>query len=275
MAEGVDHTHGDTGVKPAQDLNFQDGDYPDPEEFDWFWSQVPSAINDHKSLLEAIDSDEDGIVDRANELAAAIVGNGLKGGDSDDIEVEPAEFTGDGVEDDGSDNIQIVDEYIEDLVAVLLSADDKLNWTYDDPNSDLKIATTALDQEEVEDVVGGMLSGGTGISVSYDDPGGTITITGHTRYTDQEAVDAVNGEATLSVDISGNADTLDGEHASAFADASHVHDASDLNGVSADSVSDAHHAKTQPSDIDSANWNDYEIQKNGVDGVGIINFKTQ
>lgn len=28
------------------------------------------------------------------------------------------------------------------------------------------------------------------------------------------------------------------------------------------------------SDIDSTNWGDYEIQKNGTDGSGIINFKT-
>ncbi len=27
--------------------------------------------------------------------------------------------------------------------------------------------------------------------------------------------------------------------------------------------------------LDSATWNDYEIQKNGTDGTGIINFKTE
>lgn len=31
---------------------------------------------------------------------------------------------------------------------------------------------------------------------------------------------------------------------------------------------------TSPSDVTSANWGDYEIQKNGTDGAGIINFKT-
>jgi hypothetical protein len=50
--------------------------------------------------------------------------------------------------------------------------------------------------------------------------------------------------------------------------------ATDLSDVSADSVSDAHHVKTQPSDVDSSNWTDYELQKNGTDGTGIINFKT-
>lgn len=74
MANEVDHTHGDTGTKPPQDLNFQDGDYPDPEQFDWFWSQVPSAINDHASILTSIDSNEDGIVDEA-ENAQQLGGN--------------------------------------------------------------------------------------------------------------------------------------------------------------------------------------------------------
>lgn len=86
MAERVDHVHGDTGTQPSQSLNFQDGDYPDPEEFDWFWSEVPDAINDHADLLEAIDSDEDGIVDQADN-ALLFKGNDL---DSD----------GDGVVDD-------------------------------------------------------------------------------------------------------------------------------------------------------------------------------
>lgn len=36
----------------------------------------------------------------------------------------------------------------------------------------------------------------------------------HTRYADSEAVSAINGETTLSVDVTGDADTLDGFHAS-------------------------------------------------------------
>lgn len=50
----------------------------------------------------------------------------------------------------------------------------------------------------------------------------------HSKYTDSEAVSAVNSETSLSVDVSGDADTVDG----------------------------------------------YDIQKNGTDGAGIINFKT-
>jgi hypothetical protein len=52
MARRVDHSHGDSGTKPDSNLNFQDGDYPDPEEFDWFWYNVPQAINDHAGTIE-------------------------------------------------------------------------------------------------------------------------------------------------------------------------------------------------------------------------------
>ena len=41
---------------------------------------------------------------------------------------------------------------------------------------------------------------------------------------------------------------------------------------------DAHttdYTDTSPSDVTSSNWGDYEIQKDGTDGDGIINFKTE
>ncbi|QLG30186.1 DUF2793 domain-containing protein (plasmid) [Halorarum halophilum] len=61
----------------------------------------------------------------------------------------------------------------------------------------------------------------------------------HAKYTDTEAVAAVNAETTLSVDISGDADTVDGQHASAFATAGHVHAHGDLTGIG----SSDHHAR--------------------------------
>jgi len=68
---------------------------------------------------------------------------------------------------------------------------------------------------------------GNNISVT-DDGDGSVTISGATQYTDSDAVSAVNSETTLTVNITGDADTVDG----------------------------------------------FEIQKNGTDGGGIINFKT-
>jgi len=84
MANTVDHTHGDNGDKPVDGLNFQNGDVPDPEVFDWFWTEVPSAINNHAQLLEQIDTNDDGVVDEAETAqdTAAYKGNDIdKDGD--------------------------------------------------------------------------------------------------------------------------------------------------------------------------------------------------
>ena len=53
------------------------------------------------------------------------------------------------------------------------------------------------------------LNFGTGLSVT-DDGDGSVTIDGHAKYTDSEAVTAVNAETSLDVSISGDADTVDG-----------------------------------------------------------------
>lgn len=64
-----------------------------------------------------------------------------------------------------------------------------------------------------------------------------------------------------SVTVAGNAVSLGGTTAVAHADLSNI--------GSAD-----HHTRFTADEVDSTNWSDYEIQKNGVDGTGIINFKT-
>lgn len=90
-----------------------------------------------------------------------------------------------------------------------------------------------------------------------DDADGTATLNAtdtDTVYTDEMAQDAVG--TILSADF-----TYD-DVANTINMAPHTGDAS------------AHHAKTLPSEITSANWGDYEIQKDGTDGVGVINFKT-
>lgn len=35
-----------------------------------------------------------------------------------------------------------------------------------------------------------------------------------------------------------------------------------------------HGPQLRANDVNSVNWDDYEIQKNGADGAGVINFKT-
>jgi len=67
------------------------------------------------------------------------------------------------------------------------------------------------------------------ISVNQDPETGNVVIDGLDRYTDSEAVAAVEDDGTLNINITGSADEVDG----------------------------------------------YDIEKNGSDGTGIINFKTQ
>lgn len=53
---------------------------------------------------------------------------------------------------------------------------------------------------------------------------------------------------------------------------------SNANDYSLEEHDNSHHSDnyttTTASDVNSSNWDDYEIQKNGTDGSGIINFKT-
>lgn len=71
-------------------------------------------------------------------------------------------------------------------------------------------------------------------------------------YTDSDAVNAVNSETSLSVDISGDADTLDGNDATAFASSGHSHAHSELTSVGTDD----HHAKYTDSEAQTAINND-------------------
>lgn len=84
MVERLNHTHGDTGEQPPDDLNFQSGDKPNPEQFDWFWNNVSSVIDSHADTLETIDSDGDGQVDAADSADQATnVTETYKGNDID------------------------------------------------------------------------------------------------------------------------------------------------------------------------------------------------
>jgi hypothetical protein len=77
----------------------------------------------------------------------------------------------------------------------------------------------------------------------------------HTRYADSEAISAINTDADHGSTAAHN--YFSGSHA-------------DLTNVGASD----HHTRFAASEVDSTNWSDYEIQKDGVDGTGVINFKT-
>lgn len=167
---------------------------------------------------------------------------------------------------------ELTEEEVQDFVNNVIQAGNKIDIVYDDPNNTLTINTNAQNTEEVQDIVGGMLKEGNAISLNYNDSANELTVavdssgislsnlgsrghgelTGvdsadhHTRYTNEEAQDTVS-----SMLVEGSAITLTYD------------DSNDKLTVAVDA-----------SEIDSSNWGDYEIQKNGTDGSGIINFKT-
>jgi len=64
----ISYTHGDGGTEPSSSLDFQSNERPDSQHFDWFWDTVISKLNTHVDELDELDSDDDGIVDGADQL---------------------------------------------------------------------------------------------------------------------------------------------------------------------------------------------------------------
>jgi hypothetical protein len=122
-------------------------------------------------------------------------------------------------------------EYVTDSTGVTSVADQRDFIQIDADTLNGKTATEiSVDISDsgstvVNDVID--INFGNNISVT-DDGDGSVTISGAAEYTDSDAISAVNSETQLTVNITGDADTVDG----------------------------------------------FEIQKNGTDGGGIINFKT-
>lgn len=65
--ETFSYTHGDTGTKPNSSLDFAANERPNPQNFDWYWDQVTKAISGHADEFDRLDSNDDGIVDEADE----------------------------------------------------------------------------------------------------------------------------------------------------------------------------------------------------------------
>lgn len=252
-------TWGSTGTKPPSDYKFQD-DVPPVDVFDnWFHYNV---IEDIKSLIDTTNS----------RIESA---KGLSGG-------EPASpETSHLYHDQDAERLKLWDSTDSSWRQLLFrngdtltgalsfggyNADNVGNITNDNgvtiwDNTNEEIPYTNLSNTTVT-VAGNNVSIGGSTSVSHGDLIDVTASAHHAKYTDQEAVDAVNAENSLSVDISGDADTLDGKEYS---------DIQTWVNNNAD-VSNADHADTAG---DAETVDGYNIQKDGVDGPGIINFKTQ
>lgn len=81
--EKFDYTHGSKGIEPLGSLNFESNDRPASQHFDWWWYHIIQAINGHADEFERLDSDNDGIVDKADY---ALDSDSVDGWDKSDIQ---------------------------------------------------------------------------------------------------------------------------------------------------------------------------------------------
>jgi hypothetical protein len=142
--------------------------------------------------------------DQVNEKHLDALWNGIK-----ELENE----TRSALADIDSDNDGQVDEADEadslianaNLQGDLTAADGTTIW--DDSVS--YIPQGRLENDSVT-IAGNVVSIGGSTAINHNDTSNISTDDHHTRYTDGEAITAVNAETSLTVDISGDADTVDG-----------------------------------------------------------------
>ena len=120
---------------------------------------------------------------------------------------------------EGSTNLFLTNERVDDRVNALLTAGTNMSLTYDDAANTLTIASSGKTQEEIEDIVGGQLvtnGSHTNITASYDDAGDgaiDLSITDATIRGKVSVTDA-GGDGSLAYDNGTGVITYTGPSAS-------------------------------------------------------------
>jgi len=78
-----DYTHGSTGTKPASGTDYENQDPLDADNLDYFINTPFEKIKEIIDTLTTIDSDGDGVVDRADSAGTADSASQVKGNDID------------------------------------------------------------------------------------------------------------------------------------------------------------------------------------------------
>lgn len=142
------YTHGAQGSEPDSPIDYSNGDAVDSDEFDYFVYQEFDKIRAIIDVLNAIDSDEDNVVDAA-DTAAAVKGNDI---DSDgDGQVDSADeadnannYKGNDIDGDGDGTVDEADSALtykgndidSDGDGTVDQADDTLLYKGNDIDSD-------------------------------------------------------------------------------------------------------------------------------------------
>lgn len=263
----LNYTHGDTGTTPSSSLNFEQNERPQAGHFDWFWYNVADALSGHAAEFTRLDSDDDGVVDAAD--GAATWSNG---GTTEITHPTDIDFTGDvSISDDGDGTATI---------SVTTYSDDEARAAVDGANVDIAGDADTVDGSHAADFASaGHTHDGRYITESGDTMTGALGLGGN----------GLDGVVTV--------DSNDGNHRLRFnADTTYIEVTDQSNNLSKMRAADlyvgdgigwlsnavnAGGARTavDGADIDIAGDADtvdgYDVEKDGTDGTGTINFKTQ
>jgi len=239
--DSFSYTHADTGTKPSSGLDFAKNERPDAQNFDWYWYNVTEAISGHADEFDRLDSDNDGVVDEADSLAS---GGTIKG-DLNTVDAETLWNESGGYIPQGrlqNDSVTVAGNSVSLGNSTSIShgnlsdapADAHHNQNHDNadhttnylaqsnynPESDTHAKYT--NTEAINAVDGEVSLAATSVSAldSQVDTNTTDISNLQSNKLDSTTytpVSDVNAETILSVDISGDADSVDGVQASGLA----------------------------------------------------------
>lgn len=228
--------------------------------------RVPNGTFDVGNDIETIEGTT--IWDSSNEYVPASNVEGLSMSSDTDMDVAGTSLT------DSANNTTVWDATNVEIPQNNLGGPASSLNGYPLSNSDLSNSSISI--------AGNSVSLGGSAGISHGDLSSIGSSDHHTRYSDNEAQNAIGGSTPWSnSDLSNSSVTIAGNTVSLGGTASISH--SDISNQS----SDDHHQKYTDSEaqtaVDGSNIDiggdadtvdGYDIQKNGSDGQGIINFKT-
>jgi hypothetical protein len=257
--ESFSYSHGDTGTKPGSGLDFQENTKPNAQNFDWYWNSVIEAINGHAAEFDRLDSDNDGTVDEADYALDADTVDGEEAS----AFVSKSGDTMNGQLDLGGNNVVGGEK-----VTYNTSGNDFWRLNDGSGGSNSSPFTARFDDRDLR------YYAGTGVGTvwqlnqdgSVEYPEGPVTISGNrvaTRDWVQNGTTRVGGSG-LFFDFNNDADWIE------LVDGGGTR--SDL--VLGDVYLDKGNGWLSDFNFDDMVTGNYDIQKNGSDSNGVINFKT-
>jgi hypothetical protein len=235
--DSFSYTHGDTGTAPSSSLNFEVNERPQAQHFDWWWTEVIEAINGHASEFTRIDSNDDGVVDETDTVAA---GGNLKG----DLKAVNGEIIWD--ESTGyipQNQLQNDDITLNAGTGISSAGNVSLGGSVTISVNDSRYVHAAGDQMTgVLDMNGNAIEDSTGVLTLS----GGVNVTGNLQEggSDVATQSWVNSNADVPdadyADSAGDADTLDGHSSGYFTTLTEVNNNADVpNADYADTAGDA------------------------------------